>query len=56
MEYKWLFIAKLSPSQANPSWAEVSINSIVANQPGKVYSEQAKGPSGLKFWKIGLLN
>ena len=27
-----------------------------AGRPGKVSSEQAKGPSGLKIWKICLLN
>jgi len=51
--------AKLSPSQANPSWAEVSLIfsfSQPAGRPGKVSSEQAKGPIGLKFWKMGLLN
>ena len=51
--------AKLSPSEANPSWAEVSLIlrfGRPASQPGKVSYEQAKGPSSIKFWKMGLLN
>ena len=43
---------------AKPSWAEVSLIIIsldgrptnrLRNEPGRVYSEQAKGPSELKF-------
>ena len=51
---KWL-LASSAQAPAKPSWAEVSLiislDSQPAGRPDKVYSEQAKGSSELKFFK-----
>ena len=53
-------ILVILPSSAQAKLIQAGLRlalfSNLAGRPGKVSSEQAKGPSGLKIWKICLLN
>ena len=51
-----LFLPSSAQAKLIQAGLRLALFLVLASQPGKVSYEQAKGPSSIKFWKMGLLN